>query len=281
MRFLSKKIFYMLAIFFMLALKADARPVVAILSDNLKPVSTNYMVYPETSNLIAQDVANLININQRLKALPVCNSVSNAEKREFDKQILQFVKEYQYTYNLNYDILRKISDDMGADYILLISTGLDVQSSFLKETVWNKFPIAGENCVNPHYRVITQVTLIDPKHELILLERGYSKSIASKEFDLAIPEFSPSPSQLNKIKEFSVKIANRVTPEVETELVPELMPVQRTIVDKVLYKYGYGHINNPAQNIAPQDTKAAPKDDNFEIKVNPNLKLYNYVNSDL
>lgn len=252
---------------------SEAKEIMAILSDNLQPVSTNYIIYPETSNLLSQEISNKININGRIKALPVCNSINNSKKRDINKEVLQFVKEYQYTYNLNYDILRQISSKLDAKYILLISSGIDIQSQFLKETFWNMIPIGGENSVNPTYRIVTQITLIDPANELILLEKSYDQSLKSKNFDLIVPTFSPSYSQLNKIKDFTAKLATEVTPIIERELVPELMPPEKTHFENVKYK------TQKYLGIKPKPENTS--ESNLKLIQSPNLQLKNYVYDDL
>ena len=281
MNFLKKNILALIIGLFLLSGRSNAQEIMAVLTDNLKPVSTNYMIYPETSNLIAQDLANLINTNNKIKALPVCNSVNSAKRQSVNNEILKLVKEYQYTYNLNYEILRKISNKLDAPYILLVTSGIDIESDFLKQTVWNMIPIGGENCINPHYKLITQITLIDPNKELILYERSYVKSIPSRDFDLAMPNFSPATGQLNKIKKFSKTLAREISPEIECTLIPELQPEKRTIVDSVFYKYGYSKA--PSHNVKQkaESIEQPILDPALDIKVIPNVKLYNYVEGDL
>lgn len=260
---------------------AQSKEIMAVLSDDLRPVSTNYIIYSETSNLIAQDISNRINVNAKIKALPVCNSINNAQKRNISKEILQFTKEYQYTYNLNYEILRKIANKLEANYILLITSSVDIETDFLKETFWNKIPLAGENSVNPGYKIITQITLVDPKNELILLEKNYDKCIQSKDFDLAIPTFSPSSGQLDKFKNYSTLIAKNATPIIENIIVPDLAPpVEKTFIEKI--KYVINNETDEPKNLVNKNPQTqAPKDSGIGITPNPNLKLYNYTYENL
>ena len=271
-----KKIMGLSLTIFMITSSAKAQDVMAILSDNLMPVSTNYVIYPEASNLISQEISNRINMNAHIKALPVCNSISNAQKQAIDKDILRFTKEYQYTYNLNYTILRKISSKLGANYILLVTSGLDVQSEFLKETIWNRLSIGGENAVNPSYKVITHITLIDPKNELILMQKNYDNLLRGNNFDLAIPTFSPSPIQLKKMQKVSTSIANNVSPIIETKIMPELIPTQNAFIEKVNF-----HKKQAKINVKPISTKETANPETLILKQNPKVKLYNYIEGNL
>lgn len=246
---------------------AQSKEVVAVLNDNFQPINVNYYLYPATSNLIAQDIVNRINLNDRVKALSVCNSINNLKKNHLLPQGVKFVEEYKYTYNINYDALRLISDKLGVNYILLVTSGLDIQSSFLKQTIWNMLNVPGEDVVNPQYRVVTRITLIDPKNEFIVFQKNYNKYIASKEFDLVNQGYAPVYPQMSRIKKYSEQLALQVTPLVETQIVPELMPVQTTFLEKVSSKF--------------LRKNSDPTSSNIKIESNPKLKLYNYVYEDL
>ncbi len=274
----AKKLMGLMILFFLCSKPVCAQEIMAILSDNLRPVSTNYMIYPETSNLISQEISNLINLNNNIKALPVCNSISNSQKQALDKDLIRFAKEYEYTYTLNYDILRKISTKLGASYILLVTTGIDIETNFLKETIWSKIPISGENSVNPSYRDITQITLLDPVNELILLQKNYDSDLSSKNFDLAMPTFSTSPIQVQKFHKHSISIAKNVTPIIEGKIIPELMPQPQTFIEKVKFKKN--KLNEEVQLNLVNKKPSEPSND-IIIKPNPNLKLFNYVEDDL
>lgn len=286
MKNLIKNILFSLLIYTLSSNFVFSREIVAVISDNLMPVSTNYMIYPESSNLISQEVANSLNIKGRIKALPVCNSINNSKKANISKEIQKFAQEYKYTYNINYEVLRRISDKLECTHILLISSGIDIESQFLRQTGWNRIPIGGENCVSPRYRIITQVSLIDPQNELILMSKNYDMSIKSKDFDLALPSFSPSYALQSKVQKFSYKIASQISDSVEHNLVPDLVGPEPTKIQAVK-----NTVHNYAKDIGiPLNDK---KSTSIQIKTNenentppnleitPKVKLYNYSDLDL
>lgn len=241
---------------------SQAKEVVAVLNDNFQPLNITYVLYPGASNLIAQDIVNRINLNDRIKALPVCNSIELLKENNVLSQGITLINEYKYTYNINYPALRKIADKLGADYVLLITSGMDIQSSFLKETIWNKLNVPGENAINSQYRLISRITLIDPVNEFIVFQKTYTKYIESKEFDLANISYSPNYAQMSRIKKYSEHLASSVIPFIETQIVPELMPVKTTFIERVNSK------------LFKKDSE--PTTNNIKIVPNPNLKLYNY-----
>ncbi len=281
MRFLHKVACFVFIVSVFAPRLVNAQETMAILTDNLKPVSTNYIIYPETSNLVAQDLSNLINVNNRVKALPVCNSIGNAQKKAISNEVIQLVKEYQYTYNVNYEILRRISEKLGTPYILLISSGMDIETDFLKETIWSKLSISGESSINPHYKLVTRITLIDPHQELILLEKSYIKSMPSSNMDLANPRFSPSLAQLSKVKQYSETLAREITPGIEAAIVPGYVPEKQTRVDKIMFRYGYVKNKSPIKDNTVFFGEEPIQHSKLEIKTNPKVKLYNYVEEDL
>ncbi len=233
MFFFKKKIVFLLFIvsFIFQSMPSFSKEIVAVVSDNLSPVQTNYMIYPELSNLLCQDVANIINLNNRISALPVANSIDNATKSNVKKDILTFMKEYKYTYVVNYRILRKISETLEADYILLITSGIDPETNFLKPTFWNQIPIAGENSVNPSYRIVTHIALIHPEKELILVNSNFDSRLKSDYLDLSVPTFAPTYAQLNRVHKYALKLSPEIAYQVESTIVPDLVPKKKTYVE--------------------------------------------------
>jgi len=266
-----KHLFKILIIFgifiFFLTSPSKAKETVAVIHDNFHAPDITYYIYPATSDLIAQDIVNRINLNNKITAIPTANSVEKLKQNNILPQGIKLINEYKYTYNINYEALRKISQKLDVNYILLVTSGLDLQSGFLKETIWNKLNVPGEDSVNPQYNVISRITLIDPVNEFIIFQKNYQKSISSKEFDLINPNFSPVYPQMTKIKEYSEHLANTVTPLIEQQIVPDLMPTQKTFKEVVFSKLF--------------KKQSEIKEIQLKIKQNPDLKLYNYVYEDL
>lgn len=233
MLFSKKKMLFLFTIFiiFTQSLPSFSKETVAVISDSLEPVHTYYMVYPETSNLLCQDVANIINLNGRISALPVANSIDNATKSNVKKDILTFMKEYKYTYIVNYKILRKIADTLESDYILLVTSGIDPETNFLKPTFWNQIPIAGENSVNPSYRIVTHIALINPRKEMILVNSNFDSRLKSDYLDLSVPTFSPTYAQLNRVHKYALKVSPEIAYQVESSIVPDLVPKKKTYIE--------------------------------------------------
>lgn len=242
-----------------------SKEIVAVVSDNLSPVQTNYMIYPELSNLLCQDVANIININNRISALPVANSIDNATKSNVKKDILTFMKEYKYTYVVNYRILRKISETLEADYILLITSGIDPETNFLKPTFWNQIPIAGENSVNPSYRIVTHIALIQPEKELILVNSNFDSRLKSNYLDLSVPTFAPTYAQLNRVHKYALKLSPEIAYQVESTIVPDLVPKKRTYVE-----VAYENAKSNIKKVFPIPEKDySTKDSDIKLFSNP------------
>lgn len=290
MFFFKKKIVFILVILnlFAQALPSFSKEIVAVISDNLSPVQTNYMIYPELSNLLCQDVANIININNRISALPVANSIDNTTKANVKKEILTFMKEYKYTYVINYRILRKISETLDADYILLITSGIDPETNFLKPTFWNQIPIAGENSVNPSYRIITHIALIHPEKELILVNSNFDSRLKSDYLDLSVPTFAPTYAQLNRVHKYALKVSPEIAYQVESTIVPDLVPKKKTYVE-VAYENAKANVKKifpiPEKDYSAEDTDknifSIPFTERFEKpeKLQPDFNIN--INEDL
>lgn len=252
---------------FILPSKSFAKETLAVINDNFTSPDVTYYLYPATSDLIAQDIVNRVNLNNRIAAIPTVNSVEKLKRNNVLPQGIKLINEYKYTYNINYEALRKVSEKLDVNYILLVTSGMDIQSSFLKETIWNKLNVPGEDVVNPSYKIITRITLLDPKNEFIIFQKNYQKDIPSKEFDLINQNFSPVYTQMTRIKDYSEQLSKSVTPLIEQQIVPELIPVKKNFKETVSSK-----LFKKSGNI---------KEIKLKIKQNPDLKLYNYVYEDL
>lgn len=104
----------------------------------------------------------------------------------------------------------------------MVTSGLDVQSNFLKETILGKLGISGFEPVKPTYRLTTLLTLIDTKNEAVLWQELYKKDISAQNYDIGNVQFAPSYAQLSKIKEYSKRVAEHVTPIINVAVHPEL-----------------------------------------------------------
>ncbi len=199
--------------------KCHAQELIAVLSGDSNSLSTYYYLYSDASNLIAQDLANEINKRNEFRAINMFdyNNMVKPKYRNINPT-------YKNTYIVDINWLEQVNKDLKANYILMISSGLDIQSHVLESTIWNKINIAGSDSFRPHYNLITYVSLIDMSNKSIIWQDVQEKLIADKDFSILNSGVSPSLVQLKEIKKYSAKLAPQLA--VNTSLYIKNPPLQ-------------------------------------------------------
>lgn len=219
------------------ALKSDKRNVVVI-SDRVYQANQQYFVYPEVSEMIAQEVINELNREGFVYAPTLSSVRERLKKADLVVHADKLLRDFHYTYNIDFNALNKIAKKLGADDILLITGGLDTVSDFLKPTWYNFLNIPGENVVKSEYRMYTHFALIDVQNEIVTWQNSYTRHITSPEFALANATFSPDYRQMTKIKKGSYIIAKDAAYRVESAVTPELAAAKEppTMRERMKYK---------------------------------------------
>lgn len=199
------------------------KPTVAVITDINHRAGTIYLVTGASTDIIASDIITKLNESNLVYAPVLGESMSKISKH-FDMYTSTFFNEYKYNYNVDFVNLKRITQELQADYILMVTSGLDVQSNFLKDTIWNKLAIAGMDPVKPTYRLTTLITLVDPNAQAVLWQQLYKKDITANNYDIGVVQFAPSYAQLSKIKKYSQRVAEHVTPIVNVRINPALAP---------------------------------------------------------
>ena len=120
--------------------------------------------------------------------------------------------------------LKRVTRYLNADYILMVTSGLDIQSQLFKETWWNKWGISSSEPITPTYRLTTMLTLIDKKTYSIVWQDLYQRDIKAKNMDLGVTQFSPNYPQLAKIKKYSNTMSEYVVNIVDKTVNPWIVP---------------------------------------------------------
>lgn len=199
-------------------------PTVLVLTDSGHRNGTNYIICGAASDIIAEDIINELNKTKRIKAPLLGENMAKITQKTLPLYHLTFFKEYRYNYNVDFVNLKRVTANIPADYILMVTSGLDIQSQFLKETWWNKWGISASEPVVPTYRLTTMLTLIDKRTYSIVWQDLYQRDLKAENADIAITQFSPSYAQLAKIKKYSKTMSEYVTMNIDKTVNPWIVP---------------------------------------------------------
>lgn len=199
-------------------------PTIAVLSDTGHRNGTTYLICGAASDIIATDIINSLNSTGHIKAPLLGENMSKITQKNIPLYYLTFFREYKYNYNIDFVNLKRVTKNINTDYILMVTSGLDTQSEFLKETWWSKWGISSSEPLKPTFKLTTLVTLIDKKTYSIVWQDLYQREIKAKDMDLGVVQFSPSYSQLSKIKKYSKNVSEYVTDIVDRQVNPWIIP---------------------------------------------------------
>lgn len=193
---------------------------IVVLSDRVEQANAKYLIYPQVSEMVAASIINELNLSKAVKAPSLSTVREKLRSPELIRSANKLLSEYRYTYELNYEALRKIAKNFNTQNVLIVTGGLDTVSDFLKPTWWNFLNIPGENVVKTEYRLYTYIALVDLSAETITWQNTYHRQITAPEFALANATYSPDYRQLTKIKKGSDVIAKDAAYRVESVLTP-------------------------------------------------------------
>jgi len=177
---------------------------VLVLPDTLAKKEQDTFIYAEAADLISNDVINYLNNIQGFNA-PTISYIKQVVNKEdkFKRFVQKTMFEFKNTYNVDYMSLKQINTRFGANWIMLITSNMDVQNYFLRRTVWDFLNIPGAAVVDPAIRLSTQVYLIDPNKQTIVWQNNYQKLISSRENRIIATNFQPQTEQMEWIKRHS------------------------------------------------------------------------------
>lgn len=200
-------------------------PTVVVLSDTNHRNGTTYLICGAASDIIASDIINKLNQTGRIKA-PLLGENMSRVTQNLSLYSVTFFRDYKYNYNVDFVNLKRLTRNIQTDYILMVTSGLDIQSEFLKETWWTKWGISSSEPIVPTYRLVTMLTLIDKSTYSVVWQNLYERDIKANNMDIGITQFSPNYSQLAKIKKYSNTMSEYVVNSVDKVVNPWILPHQ-------------------------------------------------------
>ncbi|MEI8388758.1 MAG: hypothetical protein WCG23_02615 [bacterium] len=214
---------------------------------NVPTVQSSYGVYPNTVDMIANDIINSINKYSSFD-VPDLNSAKDLIKSYgLSKRYKEFLMNYRDNRVVDYETCNLIDKRLGVDKILLVSGGFDIQNMFLNRSGTNKnssisaalipvfrmfskdlvavmFPFyfysqykdsnLNEEPINPYYKLNVQLALIDTSTGLVVWEKSYNQDMPASDFGNPINSFGENIISSGKLKKFSENIAKETSFEV-------------------------------------------------------------------
>ena len=247
-------------------------PVIVVLSDTGHRNGTTYLICGAASDIIASDIINKMNQTGRINAPLLGENMSKITQRNIPLYYDTFFKEYKYNYNVDFVNLKRLTRNIPADYVLMVTSGLDIQSQLFKETWWNKWGISSSQPIEPTYKLITMLTLVDKKTYRVVWQDLYQRDIKAQNMDLGVTQFSPNYSQLAKIKKYSNTMSEYVTAKIDEVVNPWILPPEEPKAIEMKSRF----INEGTKVYYPTVNGEVVKQNFNEFKTESQMKWENY-----
>ena len=244
---------------------AESAGKVLVAPVNILTVRSSYGVYPNTVDMIANDIINTLNRNSNLDVPDLSTSSYLIDSYGLSEDYKAFLTNYRDNRVINHQICNKFAEKLGFGTILLISTGYDTQSLFLKRSKSSKISDISEGImpfgrllskdllflglpflynkardsfheqegpITPNYTLNVRFALIDTTTGLSLWEGAYRENFPSSDFGNPINSFGENIISSEKLKEFSEQLSKKASIEIYTAAKnSNYTSVQSSIVD--------------------------------------------------
>lgn len=182
---------------------------IGIVSDAILTPVTPYNAYFKTPEFFLTDVRyNLVKSGISVASTQsLKNSLAQLGVNQYDVEALGSLRQ---GYAVDYMLLRKVARSIGVKKLVVMTSAMDVQRDFLKNTLWNSANIQGLDVVNPTHRLSVYVAYIDVENEMVLWEQIYAKNIRNNKFKNLDVTISSNYEGMLRLKEYSKYISPEI-----------------------------------------------------------------------
>ena len=186
---------------------------IGIISDAILTQINPYNAYFKTPEFFLQDVrADLV--KSGISVVSVDTTQRLLSQLGFNQYDIEALGSLQQGYDLDYALLKKIARATGVKKLVVMTSSVDIQRDFLKNTLWNVANVSGLDVVNPTHRVSVYVAYVDVENEIVLWEQIYAKNIRNNKFKNLDTTISSNYEGMLRLKEYSKYISPEIAKNV-------------------------------------------------------------------
>ncbi len=198
--------------------KANAITSVGIISDTLLTQTTPYNYYYKTPDFIIQDLSDALKVDNKIQVIPYSKIRETVKKKTLINNDTGYLRSIQNGYDLNFELISRIAKEIEAEHIIVVTSSVEMQRDFLKNTLWNALNIGGYDTINPTHRISVYIALVNVEHELVLWEGLYAKDIRNNKLKNLDTAISGNQEGLMRIKRYSKFITPDIARNIRTSL---------------------------------------------------------------
>ena len=164
----------------------------------------NVYRFPEASEMIALDTINYLNRTGKISAQSLREvwGKINADIT-FKSVVNNSLVQYKNTGQTDFTRYKKVSQEFGVNYILIISSNVVTKENSMKRGLWEILQLGSNFDIRYPFELETRATLIDVSSELVMWSRVYSKEITNNNGVFAAKTYSQALEHLENAKMYS------------------------------------------------------------------------------
>lgn len=204
---------------------------IGIISDAILTQITPYNAYFKTPEFFLQDVRGHL-VKSGVAVVSVDNTKRLLTRMGVSQNDIEALGALQQGYDLDYALLKNVARAIGVKKLVVMTSSIDIQRDFLKNTLWNVANIAGMDVVNPTHRVSVYVAFVDVEHEVVIWEQIYAKNIRNNKFKNVDTTISSNYEGMLRLKEYSKYISPEISHQVKMRLVDPSYETPPTVINR-------------------------------------------------
>ena len=191
---------------------------IGIISDAILTQINPYNAYFKMPEFFLQDVrADLV--KSGISVVSVNTTQRLLSQLGFNQYDIEALGSLQQGYDLDYALLKKIARAIGVKKLVVMTSAIDIQRDFLKNTLWNATNVSGLDVVNPTHRVSVYAAYVDVENEIVLWEQIYAKNIRNNKFKNVDTTISSNYEGMLRLKEYSKYISPEIAKNVRMRVI--------------------------------------------------------------
>lgn len=185
---------------------------VLVLPTDILSVCDNYFCFPETSEIVADDVIQNLNTYKNISAIDLATVRDKlANNSELKSTTLGMLNQFQNTDKIDFQALKQISDAFGVKSVALISGYATTDKSQNRRDLWEMLEIS--NAFKISYPVIltTNAVLTDTVNNIVMWSSKYQKEVSDSNGYFLAQNQAQATSHLEKLNFTQNQILHRIS----------------------------------------------------------------------
>lgn len=205
MKKITLKLLFTIFTFLFLPLQCQAVQFnVLVLPTDIFRVCDNYFCFPESSEIVAQDVIQNLNSYKNISAIDLAEVRAKFSQNSQLKSTAQsMLNNFEKTDKIDFQSLDQLSNAFGVKSVAIISSYATTDKSQNRRDLWEMLEISNAFKIAYPITLTTNVVLTDTVNNIVMWSSKYNKKVTNSDDYFIAKNQAQASSQLEKIKLYS------------------------------------------------------------------------------